>query len=186
MYSRRTLLTSAAGGVLATALLGRRGLELADAAGEAEGTRFTRTEEPALSLLVPAGWDAVPTWDSSSVNPVPLVAVRNGSFPVTTFTQSSSPTPLGFPPDGILITVSAFSLTDEPVYAPSEGDPRAFSAKSVAIGADSGVADIKLANAWLVGADGNWGYMVSGLVGPRASRGELGKLVGMLNSVRLG
>lgn len=42
------------------------------------------------------------------------------------------------------------------------------------------------ANAWLVSADGKWGYMVSGLVGPNASRGDVGKLVEMLNSVRLG
>ena len=65
--------------------------------------------------------------------------------------------------------------------------PRAAtSAESVHIGGDSGVGNVSLASAWLVEADGTWGYMVSGLVGPSATTEHRGQLLAILNSVRLG
>jgi hypothetical protein len=185
MYTRGTLIKTAATGAVAATALGARALAEPGPA-IAAGSDFIRSDQPPLRLRVPDGWSATEDWDPASVNPISLVALTNSGFDIGLREESSLPSAASLPADGIVLTIGGVPLADEPVYADSAADPGAFSAKDVGIGGDTGVDDVTAVNSWIVAKDKQWGYLIAGLIGPSASQGDRGKLVGVLNSVKFG
>jgi hypothetical protein len=139
---------------------------------------------PPLRIGIPAGWIAQSTWDSQSINPVPLVALMNRQFDVVTLTDSAIPNEALLPRDAVLLTLSGVPLAGEVGFLPPSSPLGRLTSDGLRFG-PSGVGGFTLVSAWALSADASWGYMLYGWVGPNAGV-DLTLMKSIADTVQLG